>query len=333
MKFLLPILLLIVACSPDEAPAQAADFPAKRCINLANALNAPNEGEWGYRIEQSHIEAVAQAGFDSIRIPIAWSEHTAKTAPYTIKPAFFARVDEVVNQALVNGLIIVLDVHNFEELDNDPVRQTPRMRAIWQQIAWHYAAAPDAVVFELLNEPMGKMVGKRWENLMRELIVDIRKTNPKRWIIVGGDHWNSLDGMLKLDAPFDPRLVLTYHEYDPYPFSHQGATWIENPPPNGTVWGTKKERLKVKSETAKAARVRARTGMPVWLGEFGSHRSAPLASRIKWTKAMREAMETNDIGWCVFDFGAEFAFWSTAKKQWNQPLLDALMGNPMELRR
>ncbi|VAV95589.1 Endoglucanase [hydrothermal vent metagenome] len=333
MRILIPLILALAACVPDEAPAQAAAFPAKSCINLANALNAPNEGDWTYRIKKSHIEAVAKAGFDSIRVPIAWSEHTTKTAPYTIDPAFFTRVDEVVNQALSNGLMIILDVHNFEELDKNPTKETPRLRAIWRQIAWHYANAPETVVFELLNEPQDKMSGKRWENLLRELITDIRRNNQNRWLIVGGDNWNSLEGMAKLDAPFDPRLVLTFHDYEPYNFTHQGASWFDNPPPIGTKWGNKSQRADVKRRAAMAARVRDKTGMPVWLGEFGAHKRSPKQSRIEWTRAMREAMQANDIGWCAFDFGAEFAFWSEPTQSWNRPLLEALMGGKTELRR
>jgi endoglucanase len=299
---------------------------------MANALNAPNEGDWTYRIQKSHIEAVARAGFDSVRIPIAWSEHAAYTAPYTIEPAFFARIDEVVSQSLDNNLQIIIDVHNFEELNTDPATQSPRLRAIWQQIAWHYANAPDGVIFELLNEPMEKMSGRRWENLMREILIDVRKTNPSRWVIVGGDNWNSLDGLEGLNAPWDPRLVLTYHDYEPYEFTHQGASWFENAPPVGTRWGTAKEQSEVRIRAARAARVRERTGMPVWLGEFGSHNKAPLASRMDWTHAMRSALDASEIGWCAFDFAAEFSFWSTSSDQWNQPLLRSLMDGNTELR-
>lgn len=327
MKHVLPLLLaiLLAACNPASPPAQAADFPPHRCMNLANALNAPHEGDWTYRIKRADIEAVAQAGFDTIRVPIAWSAHTAKTPPYTIDPAFFARVDEVVTQALQNHLSIVIDVHNFEDLDKNPDAESPRFRAIWQQIAWHYAKAPDSVIFELLNEPMGQMKGKKWENLLAATLADVRKTNPARWVIVGGDNWNSLSGMAKLHAPDDDHLVLTWHDYTPYEFTHQGAPWFPNPPPVGTKWGTARERAQIQDRFARAARIRAQTGHPVWLGEFGAINKAPMMSRIEWTQAMRQAADENAIGWCAFDFGANFNFYDDTARHWNRPLLDALM--------
>jgi endoglucanase len=177
------------------------------------------------------------------------------------------------------------------------------------------------------------MSGQRWESLMRELIFDIRKTNPNRWIIVGGDNWNSIDGLAKLEAPYDKRLVLTYHDYDPYNFTHQGASWFADAPPVGTEWGSAEQRANLTATVARAASIRQRMRMPVWLGEFGVHKTAPAVSRIKWTAAMREALEVNNIGWCVFDFAAEFAFWSPQTGQWNQPLLDTLLGDNFQLRK
>src|SRR5262245_60547645 len=40
----------LAGCTP-VASAPPPAFPIRRGINLGNALEAPNEGEWGYRIE------------------------------------------------------------------------------------------------------------------------------------------------------------------------------------------------------------------------------------------------------------------------------------------
>ena len=57
-----------------------------RGINFGNALEAPNEGDWGLVIKESYIQAVKDAGFSSVRLPICWSAHTGSTAPYPIDP-------------------------------------------------------------------------------------------------------------------------------------------------------------------------------------------------------------------------------------------------------
>ncbi len=62
-----------------------------RGINFGNALEAPVEGEWGLTIKESYIQAVADAGFNSVRLPICWSAHTGSNYPYNIDPAFLTQ--------------------------------------------------------------------------------------------------------------------------------------------------------------------------------------------------------------------------------------------------
>ncbi|MFQ3660702.1 MAG: cellulase family glycosylhydrolase, partial [Anaerolineae bacterium] len=72
----------------------------KRCINFGNMLEAPNEGAWGPVLEERFVKLVAASGFDTVRVPIRWSAHAEEAPPYTIDPAFFARVDEVIDWTL-----------------------------------------------------------------------------------------------------------------------------------------------------------------------------------------------------------------------------------------
>ena len=63
-------------------------------MNFGNALEAPKEGEWGLTIQESYIQAVADAGFDSVRLPICWPAHVSGTSPGKIDDKFLRRVDE-----------------------------------------------------------------------------------------------------------------------------------------------------------------------------------------------------------------------------------------------
>ena len=72
-----------------SAPARAP-FPVERCINVAGALEAPNEGDWGYKIRERDFKTIRAAGFDTIRVPIKFSAHAMEQAPYTLDPAFMA---------------------------------------------------------------------------------------------------------------------------------------------------------------------------------------------------------------------------------------------------
>ena len=62
-------------------------------INLGNALEAPNEGDWVMIIQKEFIQLIADAGFESVRIPIRWNAHAMTTSPYTIDSSFIERVD------------------------------------------------------------------------------------------------------------------------------------------------------------------------------------------------------------------------------------------------
>ncbi len=318
------LALLINACTPEQTRAQVAEFPPQRCVNLANALNAPNEGEWGYVIREADLQRIALAGFDSVRVLIAWQSHALNAVPYTIDPAFFARIDEVINQARRYGLTVIVDMHSYEGLYSDPRTHGPRAIALWDQIAHYYAKAPADIIFELLNEPQENLQGAAWQDLADRLWAQVRRTNPHRWIIMGGDNWNSIDGLARYKPPHDPRLALTFHYYDPYKFTHQGATWFEDAPPAGRPWGSKKEKQHLAHEFDRAAALGRASGHPVWLGEFGATKATNIQTRALWTREVRRAAEKRGIGWCSFDFAAEFGVYSPKRQNWIWPIRRAL---------
>ena len=64
---------------------------------------------------------------------------------------------------------------------------------------------------------------------------------------------------------------------------------------------------------------------PIYLGEFGSYSKADMDSRGKWTRAVVHEAEARGFSWAYWEFGAGFGAYDRDKKQWRQPLLDALM--------
>ena len=136
----LPILALIVFSLVDSVPAAEPSAVEMnrllgRGINFGNCLEAPKEGEWGLKIEKEYVQKVKEAGFGSVRIPIRWSAHAAKEAPYTIDPAFFDRVDQLLEWTQSQSLPTIINIHHYEELYRDPAKEEPRFLALWKQIA------------------------------------------------------------------------------------------------------------------------------------------------------------------------------------------------------
>lgn len=333
MKWLVGLAAaLLVACVYEpvllkrQATFNGDEPPIARCVNLGNALEAPREGEWNYEIEEEHFTIVADAGFDTVRIPIAWSNHADPHAPYPIDDDFFARVDEVIAQGLAANLTVIINVHHFHGLMRTPDQFEPMLDVLWAQIAERYADYPDRLVFEIINEPHGKMTTERVDLMNERLVEQIRQTNPDRWIIVTGADWGNIDHLLKSSPPADDRLIATFHYYDPFNFTHQGAHWIKNPPKRGREWGSQSERRDLEQAIARAAAFGEAQGLPLFLGEFGVFGEVPVDQRAAWTKAVRQEAEAAGISWCVWDFAASFPIYDRNHGEWLSPLDDALFG-------
>ena len=227
-----------------------------RGINLGNALEALKEGEWGVKLKAEYFTAIKKAGFATVRLPVRWSAHAGKDAPYTIEPTFAKRVDWAVDQALANELNIIVNVHHYGEMDDAPDENLPRLLGLWQQIATRYKDRPDRVCFELLNEPHGKLTEAKWNAAFPRLLAAVRQTNPTRPVIIGPGQWNSIRALDKLELPKDDRnLILTVHLYDPFEFTHQGAHWVKGSEKwLGRTWtGTDAEKAAITKQLEKAA--------------------------------------------------------------------------------
>jgi hypothetical protein len=207
-------------------------------INFGNMLEAPFEGAFGLTVQPEFFALVTEMGFDHIRLPVSWTYHADTEAPYSVDPEFFARVDEVLAMAEAINVKVILNDHHHAELDADPVAEGARFLAIWDQIATRYAERGDWLYFEILNEPHGQFndTPELWNTLMVDALNVIRSTNPLRKVLIGPVNYNSIHSLDQLKVPEDPNLIASIHYYDPFAFTHQGATWVEPVPPTGNVW-------------------------------------------------------------------------------------------------
>jgi len=169
------LALLLAACQgapPLDRYAQAARLG--RGINLGNALEAPTEGEWGITLQEGYFSLIAEAGFDTVRVPIRWSAHAQEQPPYTIDEVFFQRIDWVIDQATAQGLNVVINLHHYDELYSNPDDHEERFLGIWRQIAARYRRRPDNLYLEPLNEPNGGLSANRWNKLLSRVVDEIR---------------------------------------------------------------------------------------------------------------------------------------------------------------
>ncbi|MBN2176573.1 MAG: glycoside hydrolase family 5 protein [Demequinaceae bacterium] len=219
-------------------------------VNYSSLEHSPFEGEWGYPLREAGFEALAYAGFTAIRLPVRFSAHQQLTAPYTIDEQYLNRVDWAIDQALSHGMAVIVDNHHWgvegrddwDLLFYDPESQRARLEAIWEQVAPRYADQPVGVVFEILNEPHDAL-DEYWNEYQAGLLAIIRESNPDRAVIVTPAHWGSPWALGDLELPEDDNLIVTFHDYIPFDFTHQGATWVTPQPPVGVVWPEPTVRL------------------------------------------------------------------------------------------
>ncbi|MHA6718131.1 glycoside hydrolase family 5 protein [Sphingomonas sp. RS6] len=290
-------------------PTTGISLPVGKCVNMGNHLEAPNEGDWGRAIEDADFPIIRAAGFDTIRLPVRWSAHALAAAPYTIDAAFLARVRHVVDTARAAGLNVILNLHHYEEMATAPAAHAARFAALWQQIGSAFADEPvGSVWFELMNEPNGALDNGNLRTILEPALANVRATNPTRPLIVGGENWSGIGSLRTLPLPDDPYVVATIHTYDPFDFTHQGATWITPTPPIGRTFGSELDYIELDTNVQLVRDYMNRTGRSVFVGEYGANDVAgvPLAQRVVYYGAVSSAYASIGVQSCAWAYTNTF---------------------------
>jgi endoglucanase len=306
-----------------------------RGINFGNALEAPNEGEWGLVIQESYIQAIANAGFNSVRLPICWSAHTSNIYPYNIDAAFLHRVDEIMNWCLDRNLAVIITIHHFNNLYNypdDPLYKN-MLFAIWRQLTDHYISVDhERLFFEVLNEPQVNLTPAKWNQLIPQIIDTIRIKDSDRTLIIDAPDYANHNSLVKLNIPqSEQNIIVSTRYYLPYQFAQQGSwwnTWTDMNQFLGTTWsGTNSEKNTVLTDISFIRNWSKNNNRPITIGEYGSIMFADNQSRLTWTNYVRTQFENNEFSWSYFDFGVVFKAYSIAENKWLYGFVEALTGN------
>ena len=320
-----PIPLPTPTPVPPGGGGKTSSLPVGACINMGNHLEAPNEGDYGRKIADDDFKIIKAAGFKTIRLPVKWSAHAGSTAPYTIDATFMARVKFVVGLARAEGLNVILDDHHYDALFQSPAANTQRLAGMWRQIAAEFQAEPNASLwFEIENEPHDNLNDGNLIDVLTPALVAIRETNPTRAVIIGGSNYSGINSLATLQLPDDPNVVPTFHYYDPFDFTHQGATFLDNPPPTGRDFGTPGDMQELASNAQKLRDYIARTGKTPFIGEFGAYDGIPLPERAEYQQAVRVTFDGIASGQCVWAYTNTFRQYDSDTKMWLPGLLESL---------
>ena len=121
-----PELTILRREIPDN---EAMDFLKKMGVgwNLGNTFDAIKQGwnanademtletSWcGVRTTEAMFDALKEAGFTSVRIPVSWHDHVSGE-DHEISERWMSRVQEVVDWAYDRGFYVILNIHHDED--------------------------------------------------------------------------------------------------------------------------------------------------------------------------------------------------------------------------
>ncbi len=301
-------------------------------INLGNVLEAPHEGDWAPAAQEYYFDDYVRANFTRVRIPVRWDQHLGTAPPYAIDPPFLTRVQTVVGWCLARNLTCVVNTHHDDWIGSAPNASfpaaLPRFVALWTALGAAFAAAPPALLFEVINEPVAPLSLDNLNALYAAVLPAVRATNPTRTVYLGGLSWMSPYWIEKnpdavvfpplADGRADANLALEVHSYDPYAFCLQS-------PPTATSWGSPADVAAVDAMFAAAGAWGAARGRRVFMGEAGCQIAAARAGRLAWYRAVGRAAGALE-GITVWDDDGTWKLYDRVARTWDAGVLDALFG-------
>lgn len=287
------------------------------------------------------IALIKSLGFDHVRFPIEPAPLMADTPdPSILNSNYLGYVDNALDMILAAGLAVVIDIHPSDEFKLRMARDERSIEAFgkfWRAFATHLRRRdPEVVFLEVINEPMVEDA-YRWYGIQGKLIASIRAGAPNHTIIAAGHRWSGLYEMLFLEPYADPNIIYNFHYYEPFAFTHQGATWagpnlpfyknvpypsspeavklvldtVQDDPARYNLLRYGEENWnaqRIDRELAAAAAWAAKHHVYVTCNEFGAFRKVVKpADRVAWLQDMRKALEKHGIGWTMWDYGGGFS--------------------------
>lgn len=348
----LPVFLLLTS-----APL-FAQVPFTKGINLTGWFQAGSARQIQFsRYTRQDFENIKELGCDVVRLPVNLHFMTNGAPGYTIDPLFFEFLDQVVDWAEDLEMHLILDNHTFDPAVNTDPDVGVVLKKVWSQMATHYKDRSDLIYYEILNEPHG-ISDAQWNAIQKNVVEKIREIDTRHTIIIGPADWNSYNNLDDMPVYEDDNLIYTFHFYDPFIFTHQGATWtdpslapLSNVPfpyqaedmpdfpseLNGTWiqsafndYANTGNAGAVKALLDIAIQFKNERNVPVFCGEFGVYMpNSDNAYRVAWYEMVRMYLEENGIPWTSWDYHGGFGIFEEDgaglfNHDLNIPLLEAL---------
>ncbi|MBP6671605.1 MAG: cellulase family glycosylhydrolase [Bacteroidetes bacterium] len=355
MKPFLLLGFLILSLAPLM---NAGEVPFKRGVNLSQWLQEPTARQVQFsKFTKKDFQNIKSLGCDVIRLPINMHGMTSGAPDYTIDPLLFDFLDAAVDWSEELGLHIILDNHSFDPAVSTSPLIGSTLVPVWKQMAQHFKDRSSLVYYEILNEPHG-ISDAVWNIIQRNVLDSIRTIDKKHTIIIGPAGWNSYANLDAMPDYPDTNLIYTFHFYDPFIFTHQGASWAEpslvplagvpfpydaarmpSVPPAlaGTYIAGELSNYQNNGTAAKiqntlniAVNFKNTRNVRIFCGEFGVYKPNSMNDdRVRWYQVVRSYLEQKGIAWTSWDYQGGFGLFKSNTSELfdydlNTPLLTAM---------
>lgn len=355
-------VLMLIPCVGSAEEAEAVDNGVMRegltaleatrlmgnGINLGNTLEACDnnvgiktntplsyETHWGQpKTTQAMIDGMKAAGFDTIRIPVAWMTNATHLyeGDYTIDADYMDRVEEVVRYARKAGMYVIVNDHwdgGWYGMFGSESAETRALameayKGMWQQIAERFRDYSDYLIFESANEELGTRFDENsplycsdsvvtylndderyaLTNEINQTFVDVVRAtggnNATRFLLIAG-YGTNIDQTCddRFQMPKDTavsKLMVSVHYYDPW--SYCGASSAAS----ATKWGKVSDYEYMDQQLAKMTKF-TEAGYGVVIGEYGA---LPCSDGLKdntlaYHTAFLDACTKYDLTNCLWD--------------------------------
>ncbi|TPM29367.1 cellulase family glycosylhydrolase [Mesorhizobium sp. B2-3-4] len=297
------LMAAVLALAASTLPGGAATFSMKRGLNLDQWVTWPGEDQWGNAsailpypewrkfLNEDDLKALKAAGFDFLRMPVDPSPFLSdKTSG--LRDQLYASVLDSARMINRAGLKVIVDMHlipagGSRKIGMGEVMGDPQTFDLYVDMVRKMARTladedPGKVAFEPMNEPIVDCDAdgtSLWPDRQRALFAAARSSATKLTLILTGACYSAASSLEKIDpkAIPDDNVIWTFHSYDPFLLTHQGATWAGDFIPYVTglpypLTAVPKAQLDVTLDTIRA-RIRAeapwarRNGLLAYLDE------------------------------------------------------------------
>jgi len=356
LKFCTYVLLLYAITLPTIAKSNPTT-PLARLIAFKRAKSLDNgisiswlEQTWNRDVlsenslKTADFALLKQLGFKSIRLPVAFEYYQNKQIA---DEQIFTHIDNIVKQCNLYGFKLIIDYHYGDFNEKNFPAETKNIISVWLKLVKRYKRVScDRLFFELYNEPP-HMDPQIWKDAAYNIVTAIRKIDNRRTLIIGASNFNSIYELSRFVRLADENIIYTFHFYEPFLFTHQGAQWVGDQESTvGVPFPYSAEKFPILNPKAKNTdgeknyreypidgneqSVRDKLqivknwankyDVPVLCGEYGVYNKyADADSRCRYIKTVRMALKTLNIPGILWDYNSNFSIFNGSPSVENLP--------------